>query len=153
MNNPKILLGITFILIGILFFLVYVDPISGNWVLLLISIGLFIFYTFNSSSKIHINIGVITSATLILMMWIFTFLKNINVMENEGLLSIFLSLAFWLIFFIDLSSRKHVDWTYRLWPIYPAIILLLIGLSSIISISLWSIIFFALGALLLIRKN
>lgn len=150
MKKPKIIIGALFILLGLLFLLLKVTPF-GQWVLLLISLALFVLYAFSGGNSNRINVGLILPASILFMLWLFQFLTNLGLITKEGLLLIFLSAAFWIVFVIHTLPDNKPDYEFRFWPIYPGTILFLIGLSALITFPLWPILFIGIGLFILIK--
>lgn len=163
----EIRIGIIMILLGIVIIVSQFDIINENFILPIVSVGLFAMYFVSGGKKHGGNIGFLIPACIVPMIQIEAYLDDYtNLIKNiEG--TTFFALigtAFVLVYFIHSFWRKEDSFGTRHWPIITAGIIYLFsllifvteylkwGIADIILANIWPVILIASGVIMVIKN-
>jgi hypothetical protein len=148
-KEKSLYIGFALIAIGALFLFVNISFFNGIWSLGFMSLACLIAYFILGGSAQPMNVSFLLSALIMLMISFFVLFKNIEFLSHDGYLLIFLSLAFFVTFFIH-KSHVHAP---PLWSLFIGMILLFTGISWLIPYSVWAIFFILLGIFIIIKQK
>lgn len=147
-NNKKILIALSLIIFGTLCLFLNINIIKGHWALLFIGLILFCIYIFIGGPQFEDNLSIILAGSHLLVLWLFYFLKSINLIEHNGFLLIFLSFAYYMVSIIHRVPGRPI----QLWPILTGTLFLLLGFCWVLAFAIWPIFFIFLGLIMLLRN-
>lgn len=163
----KIRIGIIMIVLGIISIVSQLDVINENFILPIVSIGLFAMYFVSGGKKHGNNIGFLIPACIVPMVQIEAYLDDYTnlIKDLEGTtFFILLGTAFLLVYFIHSFWRKQDSFGTRHWPIITAGIIYLFslllfvteylewGIGEIILANIWPVVLIAAGVIMVIKN-